>query len=141
MAKKKRPCLEWPNCECPKCESYRLSLDHIFTWDRCPGMGFQEAKDRPLQPVKIQPRMPQGMDRPKSKKAGGARAWMVRMRAMRCHYCGEPGGTIDHVVPVSQGGRTTEDNCVPACSPCNNFRGDRPYGFFKKIGWMQRRFA
>ena|SRR3990170_1001260 len=68
-------------------------------------------------------------------------SWKVKMRHQPCHYCGHEGGTIDHVVPQSKGGQTVPENCVPACSPCNNFRGDKPYGMFKKIGWMKRMFA
>lgn len=68
-------------------------------------------------------------------------SWPKAMRAQRCHYCGGKGGTIDHVIPRSQGGQTTKENCVPACAPCNSFRGSKPYGFFKKVGWLERSFA
>lgn len=33
--------------------------------------------------------------------------------------------TIDHVIPRSQGGRTTYDNVVTACRPCNMHKDDR----------------
>ena len=40
-----------------------------------------------------------------------------------CQYCGTPHAaadlTFDHVVPRSRGGRTTWQNVVAACSPCN----------------------
>jgi len=37
-----------------------------------------------------------------------------------CQYCGERGElTFDHVVPRSKGGRTTWENVVAACPPCN----------------------
>ena len=40
-----------------------------------------------------------------------------------CQYCGTPHTaadlTFDHVVPRSRGGRTTWQNVVAACSPCN----------------------
>lgn len=46
-----------------------------------------------------------------------------------CQYCGaQPGGeelTIDHVVPRSQGGETTWENCVLACVTCNHEKADR----------------
>jgi len=46
-----------------------------------------------------------------------------------CQYCGEPSLahelTFDHVVPRSQGGRTTWENVVSACSPCNLRKGGR----------------
>jgi len=46
-----------------------------------------------------------------------------------CQYCGvQPGGeelTIDHVVPRSQGGTSTWENCVLACVACNKTKADR----------------
>ena len=37
-----------------------------------------------------------------------------------CQYCGKLRDlTFDHVVPRAQGGRTTWENVVTACSPCN----------------------
>ena len=45
----------------------------------------------------------------------------------RCVYCGTKDVrlTIDHVVPVSKGGRTNFDNCVASCKPCNSNKGSR----------------
>jgi len=46
-----------------------------------------------------------------------------------CQYCGKKHTmselTYDHVVPRSQGGRTTWDNIVTACSPCNARKAGR----------------
>jgi 5-methylcytosine-specific restriction endonuclease McrA len=46
-----------------------------------------------------------------------------------CQYCGvQPGSeelTIDHVVPRSQGGTSTWENCVLACIDCNSRKADR----------------
>ena len=36
-----------------------------------------------------------------------------------CIYCGKPSESIDHVLPRSQGGLSTTENCVPACLSCN----------------------
>ena len=41
-----------------------------------------------------------------------------------CYFCGEPGDTLEHLQPVSKGGKNTEDNCVCACARCNNEKGD-----------------
>lgn len=47
----------------------------------------------------------------------------------RCQYCGErvPSSSFDfeHVVPKARGGRTTWENIVVACIPCNQKKGNR----------------
>lgn len=47
----------------------------------------------------------------------------------RCQYCGRRGApealNIDHIVPRSRGGRSTWENVVVACVPCNLRKGDR----------------
>ncbi|MBD2865532.1 HNH endonuclease [Paenibacillus oceani] len=42
-----------------------------------------------------------------------------------CHFCGEYGDTIDHLLPRAKGGHTTPANCVCACSLCNQSKADR----------------
>ncbi len=44
-----------------------------------------------------------------------------------CQYCGHERGnlTVDHVVPRSKGGKSTWDNIVACCAPCNRRKGDR----------------
>jgi 5-methylcytosine-specific restriction endonuclease McrA len=43
-----------------------------------------------------------------------------------CQYCGSPSDlTFDHLIPRSRGGRTTWDNVVTACSPCNLRKGGK----------------
>jgi 5-methylcytosine-specific restriction endonuclease McrA len=43
----------------------------------------------------------------------------------RCGYCGRAATTVDHIVPVSRGGRNTWLNAVAACDGCNQRKGDR----------------
>ena len=46
--------------------------------------------------------------------------------AFACQYCGAGEDlTFDHVIPRSRGGRTTWENIVTACSPCNLHKGGR----------------
>ncbi len=43
-----------------------------------------------------------------------------------CQYCGsEKDLTFDHLIPRSRGGRTTWENIVTACSPCNLRKGGK----------------
>lgn len=43
--------------------------------------------------------------------------------SFECQYCGQPKPTpdltFDHVIPRSRGGRTSWENVVTACGPCN----------------------
>jgi hypothetical protein len=48
----------------------------------------------------------------------------------RCMYCGERKKTgadleLEHVIPRSQGGKSTWENLVAACKPCNRRKNDR----------------
>ncbi len=50
--------------------------------------------------------------------------WWKRRRSQGvCGYCGgrfHPKElTMDHIVPVSRGGRSVKSNVVPCCKPCN----------------------
>ncbi len=54
-----------------------------------------------------------------------------------CQYCGATSQlTLDHVVPRSRGGRSSWDNVVTCCSPCNLSKGSR---LPEEIGWSLRR--
>ena len=54
-------------------------------------------------------------------------------------YCGCNGRdttlTIDHVTPVSKGGRNTWINLVTACMACNQRKGDKT---LQQLGWKLR---
>jgi 5-methylcytosine-specific restriction endonuclease McrA len=53
-----------------------------------------------------------------------SRWWQNRLARGICHYCGgtfPPGElTMDHLVPVARGGKSTPGNVVPACRECNS---------------------
>jgi 5-methylcytosine-specific restriction endonuclease McrA len=59
-----------------------------------------------------------------------------------CQYCGAHHSagalTYDHVIPRSKGGKTTWENTVTACGPCNNRKGSR---LLKEMSDMQLRAA
>jgi len=44
-----------------------------------------------------------------------------------CQYCGtnKEKLTIDHVIPVSKGGKSSFENCVAACKKCNGKKGSK----------------
>jgi 5-methylcytosine-specific restriction endonuclease McrA len=48
-----------------------------------------------------------------------------------CQYCNTPytksNLTLDHVIPLSSGGKTNWTNIVAACGPCNNRKGDKTH--------------
>ncbi len=52
-----------------------------------------------------------------------SRWWQQKISKGECHYCRRrfpPGElTMDHVVPLIRGGRTTKGNVVPVCKECN----------------------
>ncbi len=50
--------------------------------------------------------------------------WKRKLSKGICHYCHTPTPpkelTMDHVVPLARGGRSTKGNVVPCCKACNN---------------------
>jgi 5-methylcytosine-specific restriction endonuclease McrA len=59
-------------------------------------------------------------------------AWSRRNLLSRdnfsCGYCNKQsftGMTIDHILPVSRGGKTTWDNTITCCKSCNDRKGNR----------------
>lgn len=62
-----------------------------------------------------------------------------------CVYCGQPGESRDHIVPVSRGGLHSRENMVPACHHCNGMKRNMlPQDFFalyRKAAWHFARRA
>ncbi len=48
----------------------------------------------------------------------------ARIRLEQCHYCDQPGLTVDHIVPRVLGGGRNMWNLVPACHKCNKDKSD-----------------
>ncbi len=50
--------------------------------------------------------------------------WRKKCAKGICHYCNSQVGsdmlTMDHLVPLSRGGKSIRGNLVPACKECNN---------------------
>ena len=78
----------------------------------------------------MEPFTPQATEQEIAKEKARARMlraspWWRRKRSSgRCHYCGEPFApnelTMDHLVPLVRGGKSTKGNLVPACKECNS---------------------
>ena len=62
-------------------------------------------------------------ERNKARSLRKTRWWQQKTSAGTCWYCGEKVGfknlTMDHIIPLSRGGRSTKDNLVPCCKNCN----------------------
>jgi 5-methylcytosine-specific restriction endonuclease McrA len=63
-------------------------------------------------------------ERRKARELRQSQWWKRKCARGRCDYCGRtvPAQelTMDHIVPIARGGRSTKGNVVPACKECNN---------------------
>lgn len=63
-------------------------------------------------------------ERRKARELRGSQWWKRRRAKGVCYYCGRPTPpkelTMDHIVPIARGGRSTKGNVVTACKECNN---------------------
>jgi len=50
---------------------------------------------------------------------------ILAIQRANCFYCGNPGGEVDHVIPLSRGGAHSIGNLVPACRSCNSSKNNR----------------
>lgn len=65
----------------------------------------------------------------RTRKVRFSRSNMYLRDMYTCQYCNvefpKSQLTLDHVQPISRGGKTTWDNSVTACNPCNSRKGNR----------------
>lgn len=63
-------------------------------------------------------------EKAKARELRKSRWWQSKLAEGRCHYCGRvtPRSelTMDHVVPLTRGGRSVKSNLVTCCKECNN---------------------
>ncbi|WP_281888448.1 HNH endonuclease [Paenibacillus sp. YYML68] len=62
------------------------------------------------------------------------RQYILTRDAYTCHFCGQFGNTIDHLLPRSKGGHTTPVNCVCACNECNQSKASQSVEEFIQSG-------
>ncbi len=62
-------------------------------------------------------------ERAKARELRKTRWWQQKTSSGKCYFCGRMTVfkeiTMDHLVPLSMGGRSTKDNIVPCCKSCN----------------------
>jgi 5-methylcytosine-specific restriction endonuclease McrA len=65
-------------------------------------------------------------EKTKAKEIKRSKWWRQKCAQGVCFYCGQQVGTsqltMDHIVPLIRGGRSTKNNLVPACKKCNNHK-------------------
>ena len=65
-------------------------------------------------------------EREKAKTLRKTRWWQQKTSSGLCYYCKKKvvykNITMDHLVPLARGGRSTKDNLVPCCKNCNNLK-------------------
>ena len=63
-------------------------------------------------------------ERQKARELRESQWWKRRLAKGVCYYCRRSFPpkelTMDHIVPVSRGGKSTKSNVVTACKACNN---------------------
>ena len=63
------------------------------------------------------------IERDKAKKLRNSSWWKTQIQKGLCHFCQQSVGTdnltMDHLVPLARGGKSTRGNIVPACQACN----------------------
>jgi 5-methylcytosine-specific restriction enzyme A len=64
------------------------------------------------------------IEKAKARKLRQSQWWQQKIHLGFCHYCGgnfsAAALTMDHIVPISRGGKSTRGNLVPACKSCNS---------------------
>lgn len=115
---------------------------HIVTWQRAIQLLFQgkvevvEESDHEVRTVRMTIKVPAVLRLltyvPLTKKKQIVRFSrsniFLRDHGM-CQYCGKSftknSLTLDHVIPIVQGGKKSWENIVSACKPCNQRKGGR----------------
>lgn len=62
-------------------------------------------------------------ERQRARDMRASQWWKRRCDGGECHYCGRTVSpkalTMDHIVPLARGGKSTKGNVVPCCKACN----------------------
>ena len=68
-------------------------------------------------------------ERAKARELRASQWWKQQVGPGVCYHCGnkflKTQLTMDHLIPVSRGGKSSKNNVVPSCKPCNQTRGHK----------------
>jgi 5-methylcytosine-specific restriction endonuclease McrA len=115
---------------------------HIVTWQRAIQLLFQgkvevvEESDHEVRTVRLTIKVPAVLRliqyvplTRKKQLVRFSRANIFLRDHHACQYCGRTFAkahlTLDHVIPIVQGGKKGWENIVTACKPCNQRKGGR----------------
>lgn len=63
-------------------------------------------------------------EKTKARELRKSQWWKNEIAKGICHYCGKKFKsnelTMDHVIPLARGGKSSKGNIVPCCKECNN---------------------
>lgn len=63
-------------------------------------------------------------ERSRARELRSSQWWKRKCDKGVCYYCGKSvlpkELTMDHIVPLARGGKTTKSNVAPCCKECNN---------------------
>ena len=63
-------------------------------------------------------------EKDKARQLRKSQWWQVKLSKGLCHFCSEKFSkeelTMDHLVPLARGGKSTKGNLVVACKICNS---------------------
>lgn len=69
------------------------------------------------------------IERRKAQELRKSSWWKQQIGKGICYYCEQRFAkellTMDHVVPLARGGKSTKKNCVVACKDCNTDKGSK----------------
>ena len=65
-------------------------------------------------------------ERSKAREIRGSSWWKQQVGKGICYHCGKKSArenlTMDHLIPLSRGGRSTKKNIVVSCKECNSHK-------------------
>ncbi len=66
-------------------------------------------------------------EKQKARELKASQWWRQQVGPGICYHCknkfSKEEMTMDHLIPIGRGGRSTKQNCVPSCKPCNTKKG------------------